>query len=100
MRKSYLEVNVDTVQIVFLDPGSHSVGCSDGVSAGRGRSVSRAEGGHDELDARSRVLGLDARALSGSEASPLLSLVPRSLDQQEREREDVETLQKSPVSHR
>ena len=89
---TYLVVDIDTVQVVLLDPCGHGVGCANGVSAGRSRGVGGAEGGYDKLNTRRCILGLDARPLAGAEANPFLGLVPRSFNQKEGERENVEAL--------
>ena len=80
---TYLVVDIDTVEVVLLDPVGEGVRRANRVRTGGGRDIGGAKDRHNELDTRSSVLGLDACALCGGQAGPLLGLVPGTLEKQE-----------------
>lgn len=86
LSKAHLVVDVDPVQIVLYYPSRHGVRRRNGVRTRGRRHVRRAERRHDDLHACSIVLSLDRCALVVCERRPDLRLVPRALEEQERER--------------
>ena len=91
-RREVLVVDVDAVELLVLDELGHRVTRADGVRLrGRGR-VRLAERGDDDVDPGLRVLGLLGRTLVCGERSECASLVERTVERQERQRNDVVAL--------
>lgn len=91
-RIQVLVVDIDAVQLVRGDELRHRVSRGDRVCTLGRRLVGFAEGGHDDVDARRSVLGLLGRTLVGGQRSERASLIERTVERQERQRNDVVAL--------